>query len=541
MMLVSFLLPPSARADGCIIPETATKKIPAIPVQRAFISYRDKTERLIVQSSLDGEGERFAWILPVPSVPTLVETSTPGFLATLSLNTGPDIVHDVRNGSGGAITLAVLVAITVLVCSCVQKFSLGGFLVTIAVLAILSAIAVPNYLGVEGAPVVGRKDGGVRVEKSFVAGGYAIDALSVDSPASLEEWLAAHGFTGVGEEGAEIVAGLIRENWRFLAIEFTRTGDGFSRPDPLAVEFRTDKAVYPMRLTALAKSPVYLELIIASDQEGVVPGLEREFCDFLHPNGAVRGGASPTGFVGRDTRISLAHPSCGRELAPRDVLTQFAGVVSPEAMARDIEIQWRAPEPYRLRYYSPEAARWEARTEASLVWSIGAILLLAVVSIRKQERLAPDSRGWGGWAYRFGVRWRGRVFVAFGAVALLSLAVGEHRYYQLPRREVAISRFSRSKSPSQALNHLMGNLQTTATNPKEIEGLSLNAVENRIVEAIDSMTKSRHYWAKNAFTGEPIRRGDSPGDYQVLEDERGIVFRVYQKSGAPRDWVLRPR
>ena len=46
----------------------------------------------------------------------------------------------------------------------------------------------------------------------------------------------------------------------------------------------------------------------------------------------------------------------------------------------------------------------------------------------------------------------------------------------------------------------------------------------------------------NPYSGAPIREQESPGDYQIIEDQRGIVFRLYGRLGWPQDRTLqRPR
>ena len=44
----------------------------------------------------------------------------------------------------------------------------------------------------------------------------------------------------------------------------------------------------------------------------------------------------------------------------------------------------------------------------------------------------------------------------------------------------------------------------------------------------------------NVYTGEPIKHEDSPGDYTIIEDERGVVWRTYSRRGSPDDYILRP-
>jgi hypothetical protein len=81
-------------ADGCFIPE-AKKKIPSIPIQRALVKYQNGIETLIVQSTLNGEGQNFGWIMPVPAEPYKFEKISTGLLKTLSLQLQPKI-HQVK-------------------------------------------------------------------------------------------------------------------------------------------------------------------------------------------------------------------------------------------------------------------------------------------------------------------------------------------------------------------------------------------------------------------------------------------------------------
>ena len=84
---------PLARADGVYISERAYLKPPAIPAQRAMLVFRNNTEKLVIESDLDGPGQRFGWIIPLPARPTRIEKTSPGLLHTLSLTLQPKIIH----------------------------------------------------------------------------------------------------------------------------------------------------------------------------------------------------------------------------------------------------------------------------------------------------------------------------------------------------------------------------------------------------------------------------------------------------------------
>ena len=71
-------------ADGVYIP-AAKKKLPDIPVQRALVKYHGGIESFIVESTLDGDGGDYGWIIPVPNQPTKFDKVSPGLLKTMSL------------------------------------------------------------------------------------------------------------------------------------------------------------------------------------------------------------------------------------------------------------------------------------------------------------------------------------------------------------------------------------------------------------------------------------------------------------------------
>jgi len=531
-------MPEQIPADGAFFAPLVTKKIPGIPVQRAFILWKDNTERLIVQSSLKGEGDRFAWILPLPSVPTSIETVTPGFLDTLALNTGPDIVHEKGNFSLFWTIMSLFMGLAALGGLALRGFSFGGFLLLMLVGIIFAGIATPNFLGAGLSPVPGPKVAGAWVEKSFDAGGYTIDVVNADSAGALDEWLTRDGFTAPGDAGQSIVEGLIREGWRFAAIRFTRPGDGFTRPDPLAITFPASTPVYPMRLTALAGTPVYVELFVAGDREAVVSGLERELCDVLDRGMTENSGWQHMALVGRHSGISLAHPSCDDELAPGSVFTRFAGVVTPQDMNSDLEIAWREPRLFRLRYYSDDGARESALVLSGTTWCGGIFLVLLVSStVRKGPR--GDLR----FDRTFPAELRRRIplLAAFVVVALLAVGVREFRYMSLDRREVVVSYFAAPKRSNILNSRFIADVKSGPAKPEEIQRMSGQEIADRIATYAENPSDKGHPGFRNAVTGQPLRQGDSPGDYMVIGDERGIVLRIFLRDGYPRDTVLRPR
>src|SRR5512137_938443 len=85
-------IPGRILADGCVIAPTAVAKV-QIPDQRALIHFANGTETLVIDTSFQGEGTNFAWIIPVPSVPQ-IEAATQGLFPTLQGLFAPKVLHN---------------------------------------------------------------------------------------------------------------------------------------------------------------------------------------------------------------------------------------------------------------------------------------------------------------------------------------------------------------------------------------------------------------------------------------------------------------
>lgn len=83
-----FFLQSPAFADGKVFTRVA---IPArIPDQSALITFDGKTERLVIETNVEGEGSHFAWVIPLPAVPKIEEATT-GLFPTLRVITRPRV------------------------------------------------------------------------------------------------------------------------------------------------------------------------------------------------------------------------------------------------------------------------------------------------------------------------------------------------------------------------------------------------------------------------------------------------------------------
>ena len=125
-------------ADGVYIPP-ARKKIPNIPVQRALIKYHEGTEALIIESTLDGEGGDYGWIIPVPNPPKKFDKISPGLLKTLSLQIQPKIHHVEPHAKVSGIPVSIIFTILiVLACFCTIRWGAIGIIISLTLLVFIS-------------------------------------------------------------------------------------------------------------------------------------------------------------------------------------------------------------------------------------------------------------------------------------------------------------------------------------------------------------------------------------------------------------------
>src|SRR5206468_3677415 len=80
--LVLLLWAVSAWADGVVVSGRAVVKPARTPDQRALLAFDGKQETLVIETTVQGEGRDFAWIVPLPAFPK-TEESTSGLFPSL--------------------------------------------------------------------------------------------------------------------------------------------------------------------------------------------------------------------------------------------------------------------------------------------------------------------------------------------------------------------------------------------------------------------------------------------------------------------------
>ncbi|MHC4618890.1 MAG: DUF2330 domain-containing protein [Planctomycetota bacterium] len=515
-----FLIPLASNlyADGKYFPEKVYKAPPAIPSQRAILVYKDGVEKLVIEAALEGEGKEFGWVIPLPAKPTGFEKASPGFLKTLSFVIGPKITNELAESL--EIVLAITLVMTLWFLWVLTKKPKRPLYVLLPILLLVLFFVIFTFtLSTAG---IGFGDmPGVKVEAIQEVGSYEIAVLETENAQALDYWLASNGFAGLTEKDKGIVSDYIRDGWRFVAARLRRDGDGFSRPHPLAMSFPADTPIYPVRLTATASSDVYLELFVIADRQAVNKKLVLELADRYsfktRAKHAFPGKGFLPGFVGETHYQDIGHPCARDYMWDGCVLSKLCGTLKPADMTSDIVLKLQERAPYRKHYYSPQAAGHAGVLWGAVTWCI--LLLVIVNGYYKQLKQEG--------AKKFGL------IQAMVAAFLGTLIVGAAAYLGLPKVEVR-KMSGRGGSLYEFVRRQVDLCEkdAIAREYSYFDGMSRDAV------AAEVQTYFNCRASRNLYTGRKLEYEDSPGNYTVLEDERGITLRTYSEAGFPSDFVL---
>jgi HEAT repeat protein len=512
-------------ADGTILPEPYVK-LPNIPVQRALLKYRDGVETLIVESTLDGPGQKFGWIIPVPSVPQRFEKITPGLLKTLSFALQPRITHhlthtrwEARQRSLFAFLFAVwalamfLKCLSILRKGCSGPWSIIKFDIWLAIIMFVGApIFIMFVYGFFAAYMSSGslpEPTSVRVESRQVVGDYELSVLKAGKSSDLNTWLEDNGFSLFPEKAVPIVDDYIAKQWAFVAAKIHREGEGTATPHPILIEFKTDRPVYPMRLTALSGSPVNLELFALASKEAVPVGydLKKRYCDYFDYKSSYSHyyrfeKENVSSYVARANGNSRRYPdTIGHPIAMKlmwngCVLTKFAGEISSNQMKEDMFFSLKKVAPYRSHVYSTQ-------------WVVQRGLIVAIVI---------GLFGLQGLCFLYKTRETISV-MSFPALLMVCVAIFCAIYLPLEKVEVT----------SQVTRHDWRFFRTY------IEALKADLPDNIDLRDPSSNVEIAHHiveW-KNPLTNRPVIFEDSPGNITWERKYGSVYFTFYYADGTP--------
>jgi hypothetical protein len=492
--LLALMIPASLRADGCHFPKVG--RVAAIPAQRALIVHRNGEETLVVESGLDSPSAELGWVIPLPSEPTALKSVSPGVLKTLTLCLQPKVVTEIP-GLGLAF-VGLLVAAGLFLRKSGHPDAglilivLPGFALFISAFT-LSANLAASPRGVDGHP-------GIEIRQEVDVGDYRVTVLKADDAKALDAWLVSDGLAGLQPEARAIVDGYIRDRWCFSVAALKRKAGGSSVPHPLQMTFRTPEPVYPMRLTALARSTPAFELFVVSEERAGHPYLETEFCDRYVPSGS----GDEAHARGVTHTQNLGHPALKSLLWNGCVLTKLSGHLTPEQMGEDLRFDRMPFAPARRTLFTQGAVRG---------------LSVAVIFVGMTLGLLGCQLWWG----------NSRRILLWTTGLSLALALGVCAFW--PSTQVMLSNRWISQMYPWEMEQVMKELMTAGDLRTDMDGAAL---ESAVLKAWKDPQHPRRREGLNPFTGEPARMEDSPGNFRIWVEDGKLVGAVYDGIGRER-------
>ena len=135
-----------------------------------------------------------------------------------------------------------------------------------------------------------------------------------------------------------VIESYVKDGWVFVAAKVVRNQSErqTSTPHPLSFTFRTDKAVYPMRLTGVDNGPLQVELYVFADRRAAASHFKATRC--TQPNYPTLAGWP--GYWG-DDKLIVAHPGLTEWVGGSPVATKLKATLLPEQMRQDVWLEWR--------------------------------------------------------------------------------------------------------------------------------------------------------------------------------------------------------
>ncbi|MFJ8307945.1 MULTISPECIES: DUF2330 domain-containing protein [unclassified Streptomyces] len=308
LQLGSLVAPAYACGCGAMVPQSGRQL--SVQQETSAVRWDGGSEQIVMRLTVAGNAPRAAWIMPVPSRAT-VKLGDRRLFDELESLSAP--VHRTRsyfwprNGD----------------------WPLTG--------ARADGAGPPSAPGAAAKPpveVVGRQR----------LGPFDVARLTATDPTALRDWLARNGFQLPPALATELRP-YVEQKWEYVAIRLApdQPGQTLGGPlDPLSLTFASDRPVYPMRLSRLAKTPQTLNLYVLGEHR-------------MQTASTIGGGPPETLFAGR-----ITHPSgplgdlTGRpDAVYLTALTQFFG--QPSLIDGDHELHPSADDtPFQRTSYTDE-------------------------------------------------------------------------------------------------------------------------------------------------------------------------------------------
>ncbi|MDX3536170.1 DUF2330 domain-containing protein [Streptomyces sp. MB09-01] len=342
--LGALINPAYACGCGAMVPDGRSRI--GVDRETSVVRWDGRTEQIVMRFTVGGDAHRAAWIMPVPG------------RATVELGDG-DMFGELRDLTRP------------------ERKARHYFWPRHRDWPFSS-----SRDGLAGATPPGAGDTAVGVVGREQLGDFDVARLTATDPDALKTWLETNGFKLPDRLAAEVQP-YVDQRWEYVAVRLAPRQQGKvlrGDLDPLRIRFESDRLVYPMRLSRMAKTPQSLGLYVLADHR-------------MEPASPIGGSAPKVTFAG------AVHPKDGpiAELAGgKPVFLTAIDQEFPEPARIDADHELRATAkdtPYRRAVYHDELLTvgggipvWLLTVSAVLVALAGSFFAV----IRRRRRLRVD-------------------------------------------------------------------------------------------------------------------------------------------------------
>ncbi|MGH7993125.1 MAG: DUF2330 domain-containing protein [Limisphaerales bacterium] len=556
-LFLLLLMPLAALADGIFIPPVAFPAQITIPDQRALICLSNGTERLVIETRFTGSGTNFAWVVPLPSQP-VVEEATTGLFPTLQYLFRPQIIHYVPGYYLGifaliwlgyvlcfvrptgrlsrldvlaCVFLSAMIIVHFTLISDTETFSWWGFtigslfilldLMCVVVLirfwedfGILAKSVVFFFIAIQLLPVLlpglsaakrqvmepASLTQAVSILDRKIVGVFETTTIASHGAKALQTWLSENGYA-VPTNAEPVIASYVKNGWVFVAAKVHRDNAALdtSTPRPLSFTFKTDKPVYPMRLTGLDHQPLSVDLYVFGTERAAAPHFKVQNC----------------------TRPNIVHPLLHQWTAGMPVATKLTAVLSPADMRNDIQLE-QTPFTFeqKHRLFSRQGALITALNWGTGCFAAGlAVVCFLVFASEKYKTKLP---------------------ALVGIMTTAGIVIAGLCYLCLPKIEVKLATgyfYGYWREEQFALGMALDDLS-----PKTI-GEARKGLQELVSNPANAASYDLKNW-DNYFVGGQIREEDSPGNYLLRETNNQLQLVTFDANGGEEvagSWNLHPQ
>jgi hypothetical protein len=383
-------------------------------------------------------------------------------------------------------------------------------LIIVAFFAILPSLLLPALGTAASARLSGDE---VSVLNRKTVGVYETATLSSRDGQALFDWLNQNGFVAPTNFIPAIRA-YAQEGWYFVASKIRLDASLLeaTKPHPLMLTFKTERPVYPLRLTGINNDSCRIELYVFGPSRAELPYFDIERCAKpSYPSGEDL-------FAWRLKELRIRHPLLRKLVDGSPVATKLTGQLSSRQMQEDAYIAWTPFREKQLTRYSEQGAAVIAANIAVPMLMMG---LLGLLCGRWAGEKEPALKTW--------------VWRVSGAIILAALTCWVAINLCLPKVTVVVS-----QHPGMRMNvlhkwvipHELARLQTNETariggtfKPDAAWVRQQLAVTSEFRRGLESSYQT------NLFSGQLWREEDSPGNCTIREATNGVEYVWYDLEG----------